>query len=479
MINSQQQVSGVSTVDAPAATTNGDNYILAWTASDQSILWTTCPASNSQNSYAWAKAASIPNVASSGGPALANFSGTVWMAWKGESTDTRIFISSLTGPAWSAGVPIPAVGTSAAPALTATASALLIVWKGEHDNAIYWSKSSDGKAWTPQAVVPGAGSSDTPALACFNGVVYLAWKGESDTKIWLSQYSDAKGWGTATPLPSDFKTSCGPALACGNTGNLHLVWKGQSDNFVWEASLPSGKTAWSGQAKIVAIETSGRPALASQTSSATDIFLAWKGGSTTDLWAAPLDNLAKLYPGQTLPVTATKITWTMPQGLTPPASVSGAADNIGFGSWAAGAGVAMSLVLSDDGTATFSGWYQDRGSLPIIDAPAQDYSAVVVVMASNGKAFTFSNSNQNGVPTGGAIDTWNVTQKSSAIAQNWAYLQPKTGQSGYQAVIYGSCSNSSDLGSFLKSIISDVESLAGFVSQVVDVIQVIAQAAAA
>jgi hypothetical protein len=480
MINSQQQVPGVITVDAPAATTNGDNYVLAWTTSDQSILWTTCPASNSQNSYTWAKAASIPNAASSGGPALVSFAGKVWMAWKGEGTDTRIFISSLSGSTWSAGVPISGVGTSSAPALTVTASELYVAWKGEHDNTILWSKSSDGKTWSPQAVVPGAGSSDTPALAGFKGVVYLAWKGESDTKIFLSQFTDAKGWGTAAALPSDFETSSGPALGFGNSGNLHLVWKGASDNFVWESVLASGKTAWSGQAKIVAIETSARPALASQTSSATDILLVWKGGATTNLFAAPLDNLQKLYPlppgAMPLP-TASSIFWTAPAGLTPPAGTSGASDNIGFGSWAAQAAVAMSLVLSSDGTVTFSGWYQDQGNLPVIPAPAQNYHAAVGVLASNGKLFTFSNS-KNDVATGGTVDTWNITQKSSIVAQNWAFLEPKPGQSAPQAVVYGSCSNSTDLGSLLDGIIADIESLVGDIEDVVEVVSVIAALAA-
>ncbi len=477
MINSQQKVSGANSIDSPAATTNGDNYVLAWTTGDQSISWTTCPAANSQNSYAWVQVASIPNAASSGGPALVNFAGKVRMVWKGEGTDTRIFISSLSGSTWSASTPIPGIGTSSAPAITATASELFLAWKGESDNKIYWSKSADGTTWSPEAAVPGAGSTDTPALAAFNGAVYLVWKGESDTKILLSEFSDAKGWGTASTV-GNFGTSSGPALGFGNTGNLHLVWKGESDNFVWEATLAHGKTDWSAQAKIVTIETSARPALASQTSSTTDILLAWKGGSSTELWAAPLDNLHKLYPlppGAKLLPTDISISWTAPEGLTPPASIAGASNSIGFGSWANQAAVAMSLVLSDDGTATFSGWYQDQGTLPVVTAPAQNYSAVVVVMASNKVAFTFSHSGNN-IPTGGATDTWNITQKSDAIAKNWAFLQAKSGQSMPQALVYGSATNSVDLGSFLGTIIGDVESLAGDVEDVVNVITVIASA---
>lgn len=478
MISSQQTISGVSTVDAPAATVNGSNYVLAWTTSDESISWTTCPASGGQNSYDFVPALKVPNAASSGGPALANFKGTVWMAWKGESKDTRIFTSSLSGSTWSAGVPIAGVGTSSAPALTATDSALFLVWKGESDNTVLWSKSSDGKTWSPQAVVSGLLSSDTPALATFNGVVYMATRSASDNRISLSVFTNAKGWGAATVPSSSFETSLGPALGVGDTGNLHLVWKGASDTLMFESTLGTGKTAWTPQAKISTTETSARPALASQLSAATDIMLAFKGGATNDLLAAPLDNLAAIYPlppgAQPLP-TDSLLTWSAPSPM-PPAPPNGpdAPESINFGSGPTQAAVAFSLLLAIDGTATFSGWYQDQGNLPLVQAPAQDYCAAMAVVASNGKVFTFSHTNNNGVATGGIVDTWNITQKSADIAQNWAFLEAKAGQTQPQAAAYGSCSNSTDFGSFLQTVVSDAEALVGDIETAFNVISVIA-----
>jgi hypothetical protein len=477
MINSQQKVPGASSVDSPAATTNGDNYVLAWTTGDQSIWWTTCPASSDQNSYDWVKPASIPNAASSGGPALAELAGKAWMAWKGEGTDTRIFISSLSGSTWSPGVPISGVSASSSPALAATASELYLAWKGDKDNTIYWSKSSDGKAWSAQKKVPGAASSDAPALAAFKDAVYLAWKGESDAAIWFSEYSDAKGWGTAKSLRSDFETSRGPGLGVGNTGNLHLVWKGKTDNFVWESVLWTGKTDWSPQAKIVTIETDGRPALASQTSSDTTILLAWKGGATNDVWAAPLDNLHKLVPLPPSTITEHNLTWDFPVGASAPASLSGAQYNVGFGSGPTQAAVAASLELSNDGKADYSGWYQDQGHIPIFDAPSQTYNAVIVVTAANKVIYTFTRSNNKGVPTGGAVDTWDVPQTDQSIAKNWTNLQPKNAKTGPQATVHFSCTNNSDLLSFLGELIQDVEKLVGWVEEAVEVVSVIASAA--
>ena len=475
MINSQQNVSGVSTIDAPAATTNGDNYVLAWATANQSLWWTTCPAVNNQTSYDWAKEANIPNASSSGGPALTNFKGTVWMAWKGEGTDPRIFLASLGGSTWSPGVQVSGIGTSSSPALTVTASELYLVWKGEHDSAIYWSKSSDGKAWSPQLPVPGAASSDTPALAGFKGVVYLAWKGESDNSIWLSNYTDADGWAkTATRLPSDYLTSHGPALGVGNTGNLHIVWKGAHDNFEYESVLNSGKTTWTPQAKIVGIATSARPALASQLSSATALLLAFKGATTTDLWVGPLDDLRKLYPAPPLTITDTLISWCAPSPYPPPPPPGpDAPDAVNFGWGPSQAAFAVNLVLSNDGKATFQGWYQDQGQIPIWNALPQNYHAAMVVVGSNKVGFTFSHSG-NDIATGGAIDPWNTTQTNAAIANNWKYLQAAKAGGPVQAIAKCSCTNSSDLGQLLDSIVSDLEELLGWAEDAIEVISVVA-----
>jgi hypothetical protein len=453
MINKQQLVSGVSTVDAPAAATDGEKYLLAWTTSDKSIWWTTCPASNNQKSYEWVKQRSISDAASSGGPALVNFKDKVWMAWKGEGGDPRIFLSSLTGSTWSPGTPVSGVGTSSSPALTATSTELFLACKGEHDDAVFWAKSSDGKAWSAPARVPGAASSDTPALAAFEEAVYLAYKGASDSKIWLSEYASAKGWGAAAALPSDFETSAGPALGVGDTGNLHLVWKGASNDFVWESTRDSGSTRWSAQAKIVAAETSARPALASQTSSATDILFAWKGATTTDLLVAPLDGLHRLFssPPGARPLPTGPLIWQVPV--------------TGFGSGPNRANFSLTLVLSADGKAIFSGEYTDSGTIPIFTAPAQNYSAVAVVLGSNKVAFTFSHS-KNQVPTGGAVASWNITQTNAEIAIDWAHLEPVT----FQA----SCTNNMDLGEFLDEIVADVKEIVGLVETAIQVISVIA-----
>lgn len=295
MITNQQQVPGAIASDVPAAISNGDNYLLAWAATDRSIWWTTGPASKDQNSYNWNASAQIINAATSGGPTLANLNGTVWMAWKGEGTDTGIYLASLNGSNWILSGPISGIGTSSSPSLASNGTALFLAWRGASDKNIYWSKSSDGKSWGVQLQVPGAASSDTPALAGFNGNIYLAFKGVSDNSILFSSYSDAKGWAKANALSSSngketFGSSMGPALGIGDSGIVHLVCKSAFDNSLWAGTLSTGNV-WSEMTQIPVVLTATRPSLASQLSTATDILLVWKGATTTGLFFGPLDGL--------------------------------------------------------------------------------------------------------------------------------------------------------------------------------------------
>ena len=207
MITNPLKVPGAKTVSSPAAITQDGNYVLAWRQADSSIWWTKFPATNTENttSYAWGDNQTILSAASSEPPVLANLNGTVWMAWKGEGADTRIFVAKLNGSTWDLVGPISGIGTKVSPALTASSSTLILAWKGENDDRIYWSQSSDGGAWSLQTLVPAVGTtgpsvqpppdaltSDAPVLASFGKQTYLAWKGASDNRIWWNSFNLAE-----------------------------------------------------------------------------------------------------------------------------------------------------------------------------------------------------------------------------------------------------------------------------------------------
>ena len=58
------------------------------------------------------------------------------------------------------------MGTSHSPALAEFNGRLFMAWKGARDDlGIYWSVSSNGTDWQPQQRVGGVGTSHGPALA--------------------------------------------------------------------------------------------------------------------------------------------------------------------------------------------------------------------------------------------------------------------------------------------------------------------------
>jgi hypothetical protein len=477
MITTQQWVFGATPADTAASTPIGSAYFLAWRQGDSSLWWTECEAVKNQNGYDWASPAKIPNAASSAAPAVASLNGAVWMAWKGEGDDTRIFVASFDGgPAWTSGTPISGVGTSSAPALTATDNELFLAWKGEHDDQLFIAKSKDGKSWSFQTPIERALSSDTPALGQSKGTIYLAWKGANDNRIWLSTYTGASGWTSNVELSADFQTSVGPAVGFSESGDFHIVWKAAGDSRIWEARLPAGtsinsSTHWPFYGKVVSIETTGRPMLASTTNSEFDLLLTWRDNRDGKLDVAPLENLAKITPvppGVKKLPTAIAISSQFPAGLTPPANVSGSANHIEFGSGANRAGIAMSLDIQSSGQANFSGWYQDQGSIPIFHAPAQYYCAVFLIVGANKKGFKFIRQPSDSVSTGNTVDAWNTTQTNEAIADNWAHLRPLQLGQAAQAKCFASCSNSSDFGEFLDSLVKDIETILGYVEEGVE-----------
>jgi len=355
MGQTQKQVRVVPKNNAPAnapavmvqflTSNNPTNYLLAWSDAGSNMWSTSCPAVQGQTSYAWTKPIQIPG-GTSGGPALAESTGGDWVAWKGQGTDTRIFLSLLKGT-WAQGVQISGIGTSAAPALTAVGGYLVLAWKGIGDNTIYWSQSnnttggtpsnmtgpdSPDAAWgsTPATQTPlqtgrsTAESTHTPALAaCYPdpapaagvlpGYVLCAWKGQQTPhdRIYAAVYNlslnNAPTW-TPIPIPHEFRTSVGPAVACDASGSIWLAWKGESDDSIWTAYL--GAAYWQGLERsanvvnnwvlpggaIPVVATVAQPALTDLSGGGgtePDLLLAWQGHkSPFELWVGPLAGLA-------------------------------------------------------------------------------------------------------------------------------------------------------------------------------------------
>jgi hypothetical protein len=470
MITTEQLVPGITTSAGPAIVVDGESYVLAWKgASGSGLYWGSCPVSDEV--YQWTDHHQIDGVGTSAGPALACFKGRIYMAWKGEGTDEGIYMSvhdSLPSTsAWAAQTRVPGVGgTSDAPALAATGDALFLAWKAEPgDDRIFWSKSSDGKTWTPQQPVPGVGgTSSAPALTAYGDTVYLAWKAEpGDNRLFWSKCTDGANWAPQSVVKGAGGTSTGPALGTGSTGIVHLAWKGEADSRIWTNHLESGGSP---QQWIPVVETSDRPALASQPAgSNATILLAWKGASDDKVWVGPLDSLAAQKPP-----APDMLVWSAPE--------------TGFGSGPTDASFSAGLTLTSKGTAMFAGEYTDSGTIPVFDAPSQNYSVAAAVVASNKKVFTFTHSKSN-VPTGGAKDAWGTSSwlaslspapnsqevvpivTNDALAANWDEIAT-------QSYCKFKCSNDSNLGELIEGLINDISELLGYAEDALEVIAVVA-----
>jgi hypothetical protein len=237
----------VLTSDSPAAVTYESTDWIAWkgwTTDDYGIYFTQITYENGNVSSSTATA-QVPGVGTSAGPALAVFKNSqIFMAWKGQASDERIWVTdaALAGSVVSGFLswvpqrlgPSPA-GTDAGPALAATEEALFIVWKGRGAAAdaaqIWWSQSPDGVHWSPQSAITQVGeTTDTPALAAVGNTLFMAWKGgQGDDRIFWSKCSDGQNWSPQLPVAGVGATTCGPALAALSGGSLRLVWKGRGD----------------------------------------------------------------------------------------------------------------------------------------------------------------------------------------------------------------------------------------------------------
>jgi hypothetical protein len=221
---------------------------------------------------------------------------------------------------------IPDVGTSAKPAavIYPDGKSVFLAWKGEgNDQGIYWTRTQQlapdaaGGKYTfnpsPQLQAKDAhlnfATSHAPALASFQGRVYMAWKGEEgDDAIYWSYY-DGANWQPQTKLQA--ATKIAPAMvATGDT--IFLVSKGQSDNNIWWAmmgdSFDGGFTEL-GPIKVAntIFQTSATPAL---TVDGNTVYMAWKGGSTDNLyWAECKQDLQSFTEGGILPVSGGLSAW--------------------------------------------------------------------------------------------------------------------------------------------------------------------------
>ena len=191
-----------------------------------------------------------------------------------------------------------------------------------------------------------------------------------------------------------------------------------------------------------------------------EIAHAAAGWSTTDITGAitaPPAVAGRSIGGMGIAVNATiptELTFNWPEKM--------------FGSDATQATYSAQLTVTSSGSCTFCGQYANRGDVPIIPAPGQDYSVAAVIVGTNGVGYSFAQSGNSipSAPQGGFDPTWKVTANSAAIAENWAAI-------AISHTAQASANNSVDFGSVVsavESVVNELEQLVGFAIQVVPII---------
>ena len=231
-----ESIPNAATSAGPAWTVHGDKTLMAWKGegTDTAIYWATSsklkPDSGS-NKYDWTAEQSVPHAATSAAPALASMNGVVYLAWKGNGDDKAIYLSKLdAGGTWSAKQRAGDGTTSDGPALAKKGDTLFLAWRD--GDQIFCSTSADGASWSHAEVVPDAKASKSPTLASDgDGDMYLAWKGTSGgtSPIWWSKSSDGKSWKPKQKGPNGAAT--GPALAVDSNKVVWLTWTGLGRNY--------------------------------------------------------------------------------------------------------------------------------------------------------------------------------------------------------------------------------------------------------
>ena len=80
----------------------------------------------------------------------------------------------------------------------------------------------------------------------------------------------------------------------------------------------------------------------------------------------------------------------------------------------------MNLTIQQDGTCRFWGYYTNRGDTFLFTAPPQDFAVAMVVYDLYGAGYAFCYGGFVwSAPQPGCTDTWDFTQQSQVIADNW------------------------------------------------------------
>jgi len=432
-------------------------------------------------------------------PAAAAAGGGLYLVWK-DPGNGFIWTNKLSGGGWSSSSEFQArPGAGSQPAITSQPAGYngeaFLVWQGapEAPTAIFMAFVSDSNYGPQGQLILKNGTPATkypPAAASFKNMLFVAWieaNSPGGSQIYIASFNPTGGWQTmqAVPLPDGVPTTQGEgtlALAA-DDNNLVLAWVTGGEGIKWATSSDGVK--WTASAAVDTEDTSlcapvvlpyqGRTCLLAYSVKNKEIVLkSYDGKSWTGESAIPFAHT----PTVSYPAAATyqnilhvfwglsngQVAWVQFDGFTPdappsplPPNISNAASK-GFGSGATNANFNTTLTLNADGTAEFSGTWNDTGSVLLVTSPTQNYTVQWAVLASDNTLFTFSHS---GSAPSAKSDSWSETTQNDELKDHWQAIAIGT----YWKVF---AEDNSSLPSVLESFVQAVGEIAGVAIEIFD-----------
>ncbi|MDB5034985.1 MAG: cell surface protein [Chlorobi bacterium] len=274
--NPQDRAGSFGISSSPALCNFNGALYMAWRgagSNDDKIYYASFDGTN------WSAQNRAGSFGISGSPALCVFNGLMYMAWRGAgSGDDKIYYASFDGSSWSGQNRAGSFGISSAPTLSVHSGAMYMAWRGagDGDDKIYYA-SFNGSSWSGQNRAGGFGISDNPALCDYNGLLYLAWRGagDNDDKIYYASYNGS--WSGQNRAGS-FGISGAPEF-CVHLNRLYMSWRGagDGDDEIFYASFDG--SSWSDQDRAGNFGISSNAAMASFQD---HLYMAWRGAGDGD-----------------------------------------------------------------------------------------------------------------------------------------------------------------------------------------------------
>jgi len=175
-------------------------------------------------------------------PAICDCGDVLVMVWRGDGSNTNLFIStSKDGLSWAPQRIFRESGSIASPGLAWDGKRLWMVWRGvKEDQALYYKTSTDFfvKDNPPQQKMADRASSHGPRIAVIDGTPTMVWKGQSDDiGVYISQFVNGK-WQPQRSVPG-VGTTVPPAVCREVNGGVRLVWRVADGTLYTQTSLGS------------------------------------------------------------------------------------------------------------------------------------------------------------------------------------------------------------------------------------------------